>query len=141
MLSFLATAYFMLSTLKCYSSTCDIVYSGRISTFGGPQDKSSINKTYFGYDVKNGDYRYCSVMFDHSEAKDFKEKKVILYNKKNGKFSACLLVDRGPSLWTKRVIDVSPLVMKDLEIKTDQNVLYVILQDEKKEAECNESKK
>ncbi len=142
MIAGLLSAYLLLKMAVCTMQVCDIIHTGKISYFGGKTDKSSINKTFFGYDVKDGDNkRYCAIMFNRKDSNKYKNKNILIYNKSKDRFALCPIWDRGPSKWTGRVIDVSPLVMKDLDAKTDDKVSFVIIEDDKKYGIINDKEK
>lgn len=111
----------------CHLEVCPVMIEGRVSTFGGSHDKSSVNKTYFGHDITKDDTNfYCAILFPYKDAEKYRNKKIMVYNKKNDKVGICDLIDRGPSKWTKRSIDISPALFKYLELKTDEKVKYIV---------------
>jgi len=55
--------------------------------------------------------------------------RVMIVNQRTGAFCIALLSDYGPHTSTKRNIDLSPGVMKKIDVKTDDIVVFYLLQE------------
>lgn len=123
----LAVFYFALKFSIC-SDVCPVIYSGRVSYFG-IGEKGSNSLTYYGYDLKKDKPKnFCAIMFEHKDREKYRDKKIMIYNKKNNKVGICKIIDRGPSKFTGRSIDLSYDIFKELELKTDDTVRFTILE-------------
>lgn len=119
--------------------------TGKCSWFGGPEDTgvSPSEGLAFIYDLTpenqflflplqpagttglarrlNTEVAYCAMRFDYSvhPKNTLLQKRVLVRNPKTGFAIVCTPCDWGPHQDTGRIIDLSPSVMRDLELETD----------------------
>lgn len=122
---------------------------GKCSEFGGPNDEgmkpeeglaiyehheSDLRPDLFiprGTDQRMGTNTrliiysyYIAVRYDHDISRGkLQRSKWLVKNLKTGKSLAASLVDWGPAEWTGRVADLSPGIMRDLELETDDSIM------------------
>ncbi len=99
--------------------------NGKASWFGGPKEswRDGILRchVYPEKRVKDLQGDYCAIRFPLDiPKKELKKYKV--HVSANGKTVIARLVDYGPAKWTGRIIDLSPSIMAELGISTDENV-------------------
>ena len=124
------------------------VMTGTCSSFGGPDDEGvdEDEGLAFIYEITeenqflflplqpegtdglarrlNPAVHYCAMRFDYEKhPKDtLLEKLVLVRNPRTGVALSCVPADWGPHESTGRLIDLSPSMMRDLELKTDDTV-------------------
>lgn len=126
------------------------IYKGKISFFGGPIDEGvspteglalynnyKDNEALFlNYQPEgttglarrlNPDRFYCAMVWDYDLTSKEMLRKAQVKIKFEGKSIYAQPCDFGPAEWTKRLIDVSPGVMKELGCQTDDEVECVLI--------------
>ena len=102
---------------------------GRISKFCGPNDRISHGRTALTgqrcAEIK--EKKYCAMRWDYGPnrkngVKYWKKQTIKITAEKNGRSTICKPVDWGPHIKTGRIIDVSPLILQELKINTDDYV-------------------
>lgn len=123
--------------------------TGKVSTFGGKNDEGMKNDTglalyepheanlrpdiFFPADPKNPNqptwqrlnpyFPYMAIRFERPiDRKGLQLKPWIIRNPKTNKFVTGFVVDYGPHESTDRIVDLSPQIMKTLDLETDDVV-------------------
>jgi len=103
---------------------------GKVSWFGGPNDHSAAKfnegqhcSLYPKTKTKELSGNYCAIRFPKKgvSIENLRNWKVYI-SALNGKMVEAYIADWGPAEWTDRLIDLSPELMKNLGIKTDDHV-------------------
>ena len=108
-----------------YESPKEFFGEGRVSWFGGEKEyHAEANlpcSLYPKVKTKELEGNYCAIRFPKGvPIKELRDWRVHI--SANGKKVIAQIVDWGPAKYTKRIIDISPELMSDLGIKTDDQV-------------------
>jgi hypothetical protein len=129
----------------------DKTYTGKVSCFGGPWDMTlkpdeglamyekveECPHIFLDYQPEctiglarrlDPKTRYCAMRFDYSITPKsiLRQSTVVIKNPKNNKMTVMVIADWGPGI-KDRLIDVSPQVMRDLDLKTDDIVEAILV--------------
>lgn len=73
---------------------------------------------------------YCAMYWDYevTSKHNLRNSIVRICNYENGKCVDAVVADKGPALWTKRLVDASPAVLEQLGVETDEIVKCTLIQ-------------
>jgi hypothetical protein len=156
----ISTIFTLLTLLSVCSISAEehLRVFGRISEFGGPRDKgvgpregvaliqnkrdtkrlfchglflSSQPKGTTGLARRlNPNARYIAMRWDYSKFPPSKLAHMWVRVSANGITVLARPIDYGPARWTKRVADVSPRIMRDLNIDTDEKATFTLIDED-----------
>lgn len=97
--------------------------TGKVSWFGGENEYHSAAKLpcalYPNKKVRDLSGNYCAIRYDYDLFPREEWKNITAHISANGKTVKAKIVDYGPHEKTNRIIDLSPSLMDELELKTD----------------------
>ncbi|MCO5170914.1 MAG: SH3 domain-containing protein [Planctomycetes bacterium] len=123
---------------------------GKVSWFGGPSDRG-VTATETGtltgerlralnpvarpsaaqLAARPGDYYYVAMRFDYAPGKRaWAGKRLLVVNPRTGAAVVVRPVDWGPNTRTRRILDLSPQVLRDLGLSTDDEAVVAFAPDD-----------
>jgi hypothetical protein len=108
-------------------------YKGSVANHGKGESVKLV------YKYKSGQWERATrpVDIDKKKKSWYKEKKVLVTNKKNGKKVVASILEAGPAIWTGRVGGLSPEAFDVIDAKNDTKCTFAFVDDDTKLGKVN----
>ena len=123
-----------------YSSRRGSKLKGLHRAYKGPaQDHGKGESAKLVYKYKGGRWERLTrpVNISKSKKKWYKEKRVLVTNKRNGKKVVASILESGPAIWTGRVGGLSPEAFDAIDGKNNENCTFAFVDDDTKLGKVN----